>query len=43
MSGIYEVIAEFMSEAIVIACFIGIVTRCGNILVRAFTGKEDIL
>ena len=41
MSAIFTVIAEFMSEAIVIACFIGVLTRVGNIFVRAVQGKED--
>ncbi len=40
---IIEIIAMFMGRALFYSCFIGLVTRCGNILVRAFSGKENFL
>lgn len=43
MSGIYAILAEFLAEAVVLGAFIGVFVRCGNIFIRAISGKEDIL
>lgn len=40
---VLEIIVMFMGRALAYASFIGIITRCGNILVRAFSGKENFL
>ena len=43
MQSIFNVCADFMSEAIIIGMFLGVLVRCGNYLIRAVSGKEDIL
>ena len=43
MLGMIAVVTKFMAEAIIVAAVFGIMTRGGNILVRAFSGKEDFL
>lgn len=43
MEGIYAVLVEFFVDAGKVACFMGIVTFCINVFIRAFTGKEVIL
>lgn len=42
MQGIFSLIAEFFGYAIIVASTFGILTRGGNMLVRAISGKEDI-
>lgn len=43
MSGIFEVVGEFLANAVILGAFIGVFVRCGNIFIRAVSGKEDIL
>lgn len=43
MAGILTLLAEFMAKAIIIGGFLGLMTRTGNILIRAVSGKEDVL
>lgn len=43
MSGIYEVVCSFLAEAVILGCLMGVFVRCGNIFIRAVSGKEDIL
>lgn len=40
---ILEIITLFMGSALKYSVFIAIVLRVGNILVRAFAGKENFL
>lgn len=42
MLGIFEVLGQFLAHAIIVAGFMGIISRGGNMLVRAISGKEDI-
>lgn len=42
MSGIFDVVKDFMTDAIFVAMVIGLFVRGGNMFVRAVTGKEDI-
>lgn len=42
MAAMFALIAEFFGYAIVVASVFGILTRGGNIFVRAVSGKEDI-
>lgn len=42
MHGIFQVLGEFLAQAIIIASFMGVLCRGGNMLVRAISGKEDI-
>ncbi len=41
MEGLFSIIGNFYSYAIIIAAFMAILSRVGNIIVRAFSGKED--
>lgn len=43
MQGIFNVTADFLSQAIIIGMFMGLLVRCGNYLIRAVSGKEGIL
>ncbi len=43
MEGIYAVLVDFFVDAGKVACFMGIVTYCINIFIRAAMGKEVIL
>lgn len=43
MEGIYTVVCDFLSQAIIIGCVIGVFVRCGNIFIRAISGKEDFI
>lgn len=42
MEGIFTVVSEFFGYAIIVASVFGILTRGGNMFVRAISGKEDI-
>lgn len=42
MAGIYAVLVEPLANMIMVAAFLGIVGRVGNMIVRAISGKEDI-
>ena len=41
MEAIFMMIGQYYGYAIVIAAFMAILSRVGNIIVRAFSGKED--
>ncbi len=41
MEAIFKIIGDYYAYAIIIAGFMAILSRVGNILVRAFSGKED--
>lgn len=41
MEGIINLVCNYYGFAIIIAGIMGILTRVGNIIVRAFSGKED--
>lgn len=43
MAGILSVVCTFLGKAGIVAAVIGIMTRCLNIWVRAWSGKEDVL
>mgnify|MGYP003289379778 CR=1 FL=1 len=42
MAGMFAEVAEFFGYAIIMASVFGILTRGGNMFVRAVSGKEDI-
>lgn len=42
LGGVLKTLAEFLAQAIIVAGFMGVVCRGGNMLVRAISGKEDI-
>ena len=43
MAAIYSILADYLSDAILLGVFIGLVVRVGNIFIRVATGKEDWL
>ena len=43
LSGMIALATDVMAKAIIVGCVIGLMERLGNIFIRAFTGKEDIL
>lgn len=43
MAAVLEVVCSFLAKAAIVGIVIGIFTRCSNIFIRAFSGKEDIL
>lgn len=42
MGGILATVGGFLAKAAIIAGFMGIMSRCFNMFVRAWSGKEDI-
>lgn len=43
LSGMIALTCKIMAQAIIVGCVIGLMQRLGNIFIRAFSGKEDIL
>lgn len=43
MEAIFKIIGEYYAFAIIVGAFMGILSRVGNIIIRAFSGKEDFI
>lgn len=41
MEAIFKLIGDYYAFAIIVAAFMAILSRVGNIIIRAFSGKED--